>query len=261
MAYAPKIKTLAALKTYVLSKLGAPVVNIEVDNDQLDNNINDTLEQYMEVAYAGMLERYIPIKLLKDVQEYVLPYEIFAVLNVHSSGIGGVANSTPSNIFSINQFIATDLYRGNGKIDLLTYEMTNQMLSTLEIVMGRKITFDFNSISKVLHVFSKPTQDENVLLHVYKKNVPTYTIDDTDPQNPIEVEDTNIYDNRWVKRMAIERVRYQWATNLGKYSGSALPNGLVLDVPTMLGEAKENITKLEEELETEWKLPCDFFIA
>jgi hypothetical protein len=256
MAYNPYLQTKQNLKDYILRRLGFPVVNIELVDAMLDDRIDDTIEQYMQRAYSGVTERYVLLPLLANITSYTLPYDVFAILEIMGQGMLGITNSTPSNLFSLNQFIASDLYRGAGKIDLLTYELTNQMLQSMEIIFTNKITFDFNCISKELNVFSIPVSDQMVMLHCYKKNVPKYTTD----VDGTDVEDTNIYSELWIRNMAYRQCQYQWASNLLKYSGSALPNGLQLAVPEILAEAKEGIAELKEEL-SNYELPIDFMIG
>lgn len=255
MAYKPRLQTKQDLKGYILRKLGSPVINIEITDDQMDDNIDDTVEQYIQRAYSGVVERFTLFEIKKDQQTYTLPYDTFALLEIMGQGMMGITNNAPSNLFSLNQYMASDLYRGSGKIDILTYELTNQMLQTLEVMFTNKITYDFNCISKQLHLFAKPAQDQLVILHMYKKNVPDY--EDVDG---VEVESTNLYNEIWIRNMAYRRCQYQWAMNLAKYNGSALPNGLQIDVPTLLNESKESITLLEEQL-TDCELPIDFFIG
>jgi hypothetical protein len=264
MAYSIKVPTKASLKQYILAKLGSPVIQIELTDEQLDFCIDDTMEMYYQTATGGMLERYIPIQLLTGIQSYVLPNDIFSVLDVHSVRYGGISHSAPANIFSINQYVASDLYRGSGKIDLLTYELTNNMLASLELILTKKHSFDFSPANRTIHLFEIPKGDENVVLQVYRRNVPVdvpnpdYTIGGTEPEF---IESSNIYSEMIVRKIATEKARYQWATNLLKYSGSQLPNGLQLNVDGILAESKENLTKYEEELHQRWSTPVDFFIG
>lgn len=252
-----RLQTSSDLKDYILRKLGSPVINIEITSDQLDDCVYDTLKLYFQYAYSGVVERYIPVEIKKGVSQYSLSYDVFAVLDIQSTLLGGIANSAPSNIFSLNQYVAADLYRGTGKIDLLTYEMTNQMLATLDLEFSKKMTFDYDCVNRKLNLFETPNVDEIVMMHVYKMNVPEYITNDDDTIT----ESTNIYDELWVKRYALETARYQWATNLSKYNGTSLPGGLVLDVPTILTESKENIEKLTLQLEEEYRLPIDMMVG
>ena len=263
MGYKPRLQTKSDLQQYILRKLGSPVIQIEITGEQLDDCIDDVLEYYMQRAYSGVIEKYVPIKLIKGISQIQLPYEVFAVTEVLSSGIGQSGGSA-GNMFSINQYIASDLYRGSGKIDILTYSLTNQMLATLETVFTKKITFDYNCINRVLSLFEIPVQDENVILHIYQKNVPTYEpnpLFGLAPDQTEEIEHTNIYSELIVRKLATEYARRQWGYNLVKYEGSSLPNGLTLNASRIIDEANTNILKLEEEFESQYILPTDFYFA
>ena len=251
----PIIKTRAELIQYVLRKLGSPVVNIEITPDQLDDAVNDTLDDYLPRAYSGVEERFLLIQLEAGKQEYVLPYDVQAVLDVHD-GPSEIMTSNHSDLFSLNQFIAADIYRGGvSKIDLVTYELTNELVSTMQILFSKKQTFDFNAISKKLFLFATPPATTGMILHVYRKVEPA-----EDPDVP-GAEKTNVYDQKWIKRMVVERARYQWGVNLMKYAGSVLPNGMTLNADAIKATAEVEIEKLMEQLHDEYELPVDFFIG
>ena len=253
MAYSPRIKCKEDLKAFILRNLGSPVIEIEITQDQLDDQIDNTLELYFQRCYAGVAERYLPLDVLINQQTYVLDYDIFAVVEVHSMELGGIANNAPSSLFSLNQFVAADLYRGSGKIDLLTYEMVNQMLATLDLEFSQKITYDFNVITKELYLFQPPTVNQVVLLRSYIKMAPV--------QDEFGNEITNIYNELIIRKLATEYSRRQWAHNLIKYGGSVLPNGLQLNANDILQEANTNIQQLELDLHEQYELPIDFYCA
>lgn len=249
----PRLKTLQNLKDYILRRLGSEAVNIELTDDNLNDAIYDTLDLYFQYAYSGVVERYIPIQIEKNKQEYPLPYNIYSVLGIDSFYQGGVANAKPDNMFSLNQYVASDLYRGSGKIDLLTYTMTLQQIETMNIVFAQHITFDFDCVNRNLYLFAKPIQNETVLMHVYVKNTPIYDDEDN--------EITNLYNEYWIKNYATERARLQWADNMMKYNGTTMPGGVTLDVATILQRATESLEKLTLQLEEEYRLPIDMMIG
>jgi hypothetical protein len=259
MAYAARIQSKGDLKSYILRQLGSPVVNIEITDDQMDDAIDNGLELYMQNAYSGVIERFVPLEIVAGQVDYIMPYEMFAITTIRTQEMGGITNSAPSNMFSMNQFIASDLYRGSGKIDLLTYEMTNQLLSTLDIMFSKKVTWDFNCISKKLHLFEIPIMSETAMVQCYLKAVPDYISTGVSGQPDIEV--TNIYNELWVRRYTVELARRQWADNLTKYEGSQLPNGMVMNASAILTRADAEITKLEEMLYNTLSVPSDFFIG
>jgi hypothetical protein len=256
----PKINSIGGLKQYILRSLGYPAHTIEITDEQLDDVIDDTVQDYVQFAYSGVTEIYIPITVIKDVQDYILPYEIFAVLGVNDANMSMIGANLPSNMFSMNQFIAADLYRpGVAKIDLAGYEMINQLTSSIDIIFAKKKTFDFNCVSKVLHLHGKVHDDENIILQCYQ----TLTVDTTEVSaGSMTYVENNIYNDRWVKRMATAKAMLQWGKNIGlKYLGSALPNGGSLNGDGIMNLANTQIEKLEAELHDRYELPVDFFVA
>lgn len=254
----PRISSIGELKQYILRKLGYPAHQVEITDDQLNDAIDDTLDDFTEFAYAGVSERHIPVTLLTGVHQYILPYDVFAVLAVHDGTQMGIGNNVPSHLFSMNNFIAADLYRpGVAKIDLLGYETINQLTSTMNIIFNKKISFDFNSISKVLHIHADVPTDIPVVLQVYKKldMEGTLASDGVTPR----YQEENVYNDRWIKRMSTARAKFQWAMNLSKYSGSVLPNGGALNVDGIREMAQTEIETLTQELHDRYETPIDFF--
>jgi len=252
----PLIYSVEQLKDYILRHLGAPVINIEIDDTQLDDAITDTLDEYLPVAYSGVVERFLPIQLIADTHDYILPYDVFAVLAVMGQNTLGMGATSSAQPFSMGQFIAADLYQpGTGKIDLAGYEMINQMLATTDLLFSQKTTFDFNSISKVLHINQIPAELQ-VMLHVYKKLDLTGT-----PTSGGRYAEENIYNELWIRKMAVAKAQFQWGRNITKYQGSTLPSGGNLNGEFIYNEAKDQIEKLSADLLDRYTLPNDFFLA
>ena len=265
----PRISSKDALKSYILRQLGGDANNIELTDDNLEDSISDTLDDYLPRAYSGVIERYIPVQLLDGIQDYQLPYPVFAVIGVHDSTGTMMGTSMPANLFSMNQFIAADLYRpGAAKIDVMGYELINQMVSTLDLIFAKKLTFDYNSITKKLHLFATPAVDTKVIIHTYQKldmeSTPvtstTYDVSGN-PIYSVRYQEENIYNERWIKRMAVAKAQLQWGKNLQKYTGSILPNGGTLNGEFIYTEAKDMIEKCMTELHEEFELPTDFFVG
>lgn len=256
----PKINSIGGLKQYILRSLGHPAHTVEITDDQLNDAIDDTIQDYVQYAYSGVIERFIPISVIADVQDYILPYEIFAILGVYDANMSMIGSNLPSNMFSLNQFIAADLYRpGVAKIDLAGYEMINQLTSSIDIIFAKKKTFDFNCVSKMLHLHGKIHENENVILQTYQN----LTVDTTEVSaGSMTYIENNIYNERWVKRMATSRAMLQWGKNIGlKYLGSVLPNGGSLNGDGIINMAEKQMEKLELELHERYELPVDFFVG
>ena len=65
----------------------------------------------------------------------------------------------------------------------------------------------------------------------------------------------DLYNDMWLKRYSTALVKYQWAENLSKFEGIALPGGVTLNASEMKAQAQEEITKLEEESRLNYELP------
>ena len=140
---------------------------------------------------------------------------------------------------------------GHSNFGMLDIELVQQYTQNLESLLTIQRAYNYNTTSKVLYVESNPKLDQTVMLHVYEE------ISVGDASNDFN----NIYDNRWIKAYAVAKARMQWAINLGKYSGSVLPNGLQLDVDRMQTMAEQQIEKLEEQLMMEYEEPMGMFVG
>ena len=72
---------------------------------------------------------------------------------------------------------------------------------------------------------------------------------------------SEVWDDRWLKKYATEKIKYQWGSNLSKFAGVQLPGGVTLDGPRIMEEANEAIAKIEEEMYTMSSMPSEIFIG
>ena len=246
----PFLATQVALVEYIKRELGSPVVRLEITNEQVKDQINKALQKFMEVAYGGMQARLYLLSALEGQQEYLLPYEVISVLRVFTEQEIITGFGTSSDLFSANQYVASDMVRGGFlQGNLLHIELYNQWSATMELKLGIKKDYDFNTATKNFYLWEKPKKDQVYGCVVWES---------IDPLSP---EDANIFDHRWIKEYAVEMCRRQWGYNLMKYEGSALPAGLALNSAALISEAKENLTPLEADLQEMYQLPPDFFIG
>jgi hypothetical protein len=72
---------------------------------------------------------------------------------------------------------------------------------------------------------------------------------------------TDIWNDRFLKKYATEKIKYQWGTNLSKFAGVQLPGGVTLDGPRIMQEAQAEIDKIEEEMQSYNVLPNEMFVG
>jgi len=56
----------AALKEYIKRKLGAPVLEINVDDDQFDDRIDEALQYFREFHYDGSIKTFLKHQITQD---------------------------------------------------------------------------------------------------------------------------------------------------------------------------------------------------
>ena len=62
-----------------------------------------------------------------------------------------------------------------------------------------------------------------------------------------------------IKRYCTALIKRQWGTNLKKFSGVQLPGGVTLNGDVIYQEAESEIKAIEDEMQSRFELPVDFF--
>jgi hypothetical protein len=76
--------------------------------------------------------------------------------------------------------------------------------------------------------------------------------------NPADYE--SVWNDRWLKEYSTALIKKNWGTNLKKFAGVQLPGGVVLNGQAIFDEAMEEIKTLEEEMQTKYELPVEFYL-
>ena len=145
------------LITYCKRNLGEPVLQVNVDDEQVNNVIDDTFQFFQENCYNGMERCYLVHEITAadktrlaatvstsktDGADTVTWDEAtnYIPIPAHVTGIskvfGMVGNSIRSNLFGIEyRIFLNDLY-AFGSLDIVNYFMTKQYLETLDMVLN-----------------------------------------------------------------------------------------------------------------------------
>ena len=90
----------ATFKEYVKRKLGAPVLEINVDDDQLDDRIDEALQYFREYHYDGSMKCYLKHQITEAEKTTFLTNE------THTETVAGTPGGSftiPSKFISIPQ--------------------------------------------------------------------------------------------------------------------------------------------------------------
>ena len=243
------------LKNWCLRQLGFPVLQINVDDDQVEDRIDDALQLYREFHYDGT--------------EYVhLAYQVTEAdrrnqyIRVADSIIGVTrvlplsqlkASSTSSagfNIFDINyQLRLNDFYNLTAS-SYTYYVIAREHLAMLDLVITGEVPMKFNKTTSRIYLDMNWEQNVNIGDWIVAE---CYAIIDPDVY-------TSVWNDQWLKSYVTALFKRQWAINIKKFSGLQLPGGVTLDGDKLYAEATKEIEDLETELKTK-SAPLEFFMG
>ncbi len=266
------------LKEYSLRKLGKPVIEINVDDDQVEDLIDDTIQLFNERVYDGVERVYLKYKITQDdidtgkgrnvttqktdtnagvtPASRTLEFEEgrgYLTVPDHVIGIQGVlpiSNTYVSNMFGFRyQFFLNDFYNFSS-YDILTLEMTMQHIQTLEFLLEGQRPIRYNKVQNRLYLdidWSRIYVNEYIVIDCYRA---------LDP-----VTFTKLYNERFVKEYLTSLIKKQWGQNLIKFSGIKMPGGVEFNGRQLYDDALAELEKLESKMLSTYELPPLDFVG
>jgi hypothetical protein len=244
----------ATLIEYCKRRLGDPVIEINVDEDQLEDRVDEALQYYQEYHSDATIRTYLKHQITAtDVSnEYItLSNDIIFVSKLFP--ISSSFNSS-YNFFDIKyQMMLNDIADlQNFAGDLAYYEQMQQYLSLLDMKLNGTPQVQFSRKQNRLYIFGD-FADEDIKAGEYII-AEVYSI--VDPETY-----TSIYNDMWLKEYTTSLIKQQWGQNLIKFEGMQLPGGVTLNGRQIYDDATGEIERLRENLRLEHELPPDFFVG
>jgi len=263
------------LRDYCLRQLGFPVLEINLDDDQIDDAIDDALQYYRERHYDGSERMYLKHQFTADdVTRFTssdetettaapdattwenrnnfleIPDHVFGISKVFGISSAFVRNS----LFGLNnQYYLMDLFSYTsgtglafGGVDMVNYYMVKSHFETIDMIIntGALVDFRFNIRQDRLYVDIDPdrvTEDQYLLIECYRA---------LDPQ-----DFTKVYNDPFVKKYATALMKRQWGQNLIKFNGVQLPGGVSMNGRELYQDALNEIQALMDASSSTYELP------
>lgn len=245
------IKSKEEFMNYVLRKLGAPVIQINLDKTQVEDAVDDALQKFWEYHRDGSQETfYLYLVKQEDVDKGYLsfPANIDDVVEVIPGppieSIGSWA--TPQWQMAQAMLVPKSALVS---IRLVDYVSMQQRLSDINSVLTVRRTFVYKKFQRRLYPQFQYVVDEVLAFKCYE-NI-----------DPEAEENQEAWNDMWLKAYATALVKRRWAEVLKKARGIRLPGGIELDGDSMFSEAETEIERLEEELRTGQQYPIDFMMG
>ena len=273
---------------YCLRKLGAPVLEINIDDDQIDDLVDDAIQLFNERHFDGVERMYLKYKLAQEdidrgkannkpnstntvgivttsatstnISGYGTTtsnwYENSNFLQVPDSVVGVEkifkfnTSTISGGMFSIKyQLFLNDLYQFNS-IDLLQYSMTKSYLEDIDFLLTTDKQVRFNKRQDRLYL----DIDWGV------ESADDWLVLDCyralDPNSF-----TQVYNDVFLKQYLTALIKRQWGQNLSKFKGVKLPGGIEMNGGEILSQAESEIESLRSRMVTEYELPPYDFVG
>jgi hypothetical protein len=233
-----------------MRRLGSPVIEINVDPDQVEDRIDDAFQYFQDYHFDGVEKVFLKHQLTSmDVaNQYIqIPPPVISVLRVLPVG----SSNQSMGMFDIQyQMRLNDLYTFTST-SILHYDIMRKHLALLEFEFNVDPGIEFERHQQQLRINwdwnNSVAVGSFIIIECYRILDPN--------QYP------DVYNDRWLKAYATELIRRQWGENLMKYQGVALIGGTTLNGTDIYQKALDNIEKLEQQVKDEFQLPIDFIMG
>ena len=264
---------------YCLRRLGAPVLEINIDDDQIDDLVDDALKYFQERHFDGVERMYLKYQITQDdidrgrgrnnngvgvttttatstTGNNFNFYETSNYIQVPDSVIGIEkifkfdTSSISGGMFSIKyQLFLNDLYYFNS-VELLQYAMVKSYLEDIDFLLTTDKQLRFNKRQNRLYLdldWASQSTNQYIVIDCYRI---------LDPNTF-----TNVYNDSFIKKYLTALIKKQWGQNLIKFRGVKLPGGIELNGREIYEDAEKELEDIKQRMVLEYELPPYDFIG
>jgi len=247
-----KPATREEFKNYCLRDLGAPVLEINIDDDQIEDRIEEALEYYHEFHFDGVERFYLKhLITADDITNGYIPIADYIIGVVNIFPWNGNGGSSSDSLFNIQYQLRLNDIWDLSNTSMVYYTQARSHISMLDMLLNGTKPIRFNRHQNRLHIdmsWANSVEAGNyIIVECYRA---------LDP-----VTWTDVWNDMWLKRYATALIKKQWATNIKKFSGITLPGGVTLDGDKLYDEAIGEIKELEDRAQDTFSLPPDFMLG
>ena len=268
------------LADYCRRQLGAPVLEINVADEQEDDIIDDAVQYFQERHFDGVAQTYLKYKITQDdidrgrasmesgkkqtgittttatadiagTDVTFTYYENSNFLQIPPSVIGVTkiyhfdgTNTMTNNMFSVKyQMFLNDIYYW-GATELLTYAMTKTYLEDINFLLTTEKQIRFNKRMDRLYLdidWGSVSKDDWLVIDCFRQ------------LNPNDYN--RVWNDSFLKPYAVALIKRQWGQNLIKFAGVKLPGGTELNGRQMYDDAEKELTRIREIMSNTYELP------
>ena len=279
-----KPTTRQELKDYCLRQLGAPVLEINVADEQVEDLLDDTIQYFNERHFDGVEKTYLKYKISQE--DIDRGRGGTATVGVTTTGVGIVTTTgsstniaglgtITSNFYETSNFIQVpDSVIGIEKIFKFDTSSISGGMFSIKYQLFLNDLYYFNSVELLQYAMTKTyLEDIDMLLTTDKQvrfnqrqnrlyldidwkaqSAGNYLVIECyralDPENF-----SKIYNDSFVKRYLTAAIKKQWGQNLIKFTGVKLPGGLELNGRQIYDDGQRELDEIKQRMASDYELP------
>lgn len=263
---------------YCKRKLGAPVLEINVADEQIDDLVDDAIQLFQERHFDGVYPTFYKYKITQnDIDRGRSPGNnsvVGLVTTTVTTNIVGTAttfsytensnylqvppniigvnkifqfdgnNAITNNMFSIKyQLFLNDVY-SFGALEILSYAMVKTYLEDLDFLLNTQKQIRFNK------------RQDRLYLDIDWGSISVGTYIIIDCYSTLDPNDyARIFNDSFLKPYLTSLIKRQWGQNLIKFQGVKLPGGIELNGRQIYDDGQKEIDALMEKMSNTYELP------
>ena len=268
----------STLIDYCKRQLGAPLLEINIADEQTEDLLDDAIQYFQERHFNGVIQTFLKYKVRQvdidrargrggdnavgivttttsativgvstefsfeeDSNYLQMPNSVIGVNKLfHFDG----ANTVTNNMFSVKyQLFLNDIYFW-GSTELLTYSMTKRYLEDIDFLLSTQKQIRFNQRMNRLYLdidWSSVSKDKYLVIDCYRGMNP-----DTH---------TRVWNDSFLKKYLTSLIKRQWGQNMMKFQGMKLPGGVELNGRQMYDDAEKELEIIREQMSNTYEIP------
>jgi len=259
---------------YCKRQLGAPVLEINVADEQVDDLVDDALQYFHERHFDGVVQTYLKYKITQeDIDRGKGTNSVGIVTTTADATIVGTATTfsytensnyiqVPPSVIGVNKIFRFDSSTISGgmfslkyqlflndiyffsSMEMLTYAMTKTTLADIDFLLNPESQIRFNQRQDRLYLdidWDSISVDEYIILDCWRL---------LDPN-----DFTRVYNDSFLKKYLTALIKRQWGQNLIKFQGVKLPGGIELNGRQIYDDAQRELDQLLEKMSNTYELP------
>lgn len=231
------------LKQYAYRALGAPLLTIDIADEQAEDRVDEAISFFREYYFDGIEKVYLKheITLQDQTNEYItLPDHVWSVNRIFPYPTSSSSSSV--NIFDLQYQLRMNDLRDLTSTSLIYYAQAMSHIALIDNLLNVQKQFRFNKLNGKLYIDQSWSSaglavGQFILLDAYTALDPA-----TSPK---------LWNERLFKEYVIALLKRQWGSNVKKYQGIQLPGGVTIDGQSLYEEGKAEQEAIEETIMTQ----------